>query len=259
MSGGKATKNMFGKAGNLVRALLRRTGSGREPWQAVVARCQREITELDPESGYAKAYRDKEMYCWLPIPEWIQEDGSRGPEHKTLDIGYGYGTLAAYCQKVLGGQVYCIDHVPFYYFTDKLIQRYGFQLAVCNMELDPFPWDVRFDTILFTEVLEHFNFHPLPTLRKIRGLLSEGGRAYLSTPDASAWGRVTKYYGRLEEIPQPGTVRPEKFIDDHVYQYSEDELMGLVESAGFTVTRRAHAPGFPGTNCRHFALTLRGT
>jgi len=228
-----------------------------KPWRKVLVRCQDEIAEF---SYYAATYRAEEMYYWLPIPQWIEEDGTRGAQHKTLDIGCAYGTLAVYSKKVLGGQVYCIDRIPINYFlTERLVQRHGLLFAVSDIELDPFPWDVRFDTVIFTEVLEHLNFHPLPTLKKIRGLLSDGGRVYLSTPDASAWGRVTKYYARLDEIPCPGTVRREKFIDDHVYLYTKDELMGLLEAAGFTVSRLGYAPGVPGTACRHFALTLQAS
>jgi predicted SAM-dependent methyltransferase len=45
-----------------------------------------------------------------------------------------------------------------------------------------------------TEVLEHLNFHPVPTLKKVYNLLSENGALYLSTPDAYEWGKVNKYY-----------------------------------------------------------------
>jgi SAM-dependent methyltransferase len=226
-------------------------------WRKVLAACQDEIASL---SYYAATYRREEMCYWLPIPAWIAEDGSRGGEHKTLDIGCGYGTLAVYSKKVLGGQVYCIDRIPINYFlTEKLVRREGLEFAEMDIELEAAPWDVRFDTILFTEVLEHLNFHPLPTLEKIRGMLSEGGRVYLSTPDASEWGRVTKHYGGLDEIPDPGTARGEKFIDDHVYLYTKEELTGLVGAAGFEVSRLGYAPGVPGTHGRHLAVTLRAT
>ena len=80
----------------------------------------------------------------------------------------------------------------------------------------------EFDIIIFTEVMEHLNFNPKPTLKKIHDLLKMNGRLYLSTPDASDWGRITKYYKSIEEMPNPKNV--EKIIDDHIYQYKKEEL-----------------------------------
>lgn len=69
----------------------------------------------------------------------------------------------------------------------------------------------------------------------------------LSTPDASQWGRVTKYYRSLDEIPYPKEEVP--IIDDHVWQYSRDELLSILDEAGFRVERFEYAPGVVG---RHF-------
>jgi SAM-dependent methyltransferase len=192
---------------------------------------------------------------WQCIPEWISEDAAsrRATGHlfrRCLDIGCAYGTLALFCQRLCQCAVWCTDFIDVY-LSPALRNKYGFSYAVNNIELDPFPWPLTFDLIVFTEVLEHFNFHPLPTLLKIRDLLTDDGRLYLSTPDAAEWGRVTKYYARLEDIPFPLAGAP--LVDDHVYQYNKEELLGLIHQAGFRVVRQAFAPGTCG---RHFNLTL---
>ena len=105
---------------------------------------------------------------------------------------------------------------------------------------------------MLTEVLEHLNFHPVPTLRKLRSLLAEDGRLFLSTPDSAEWGRVTKHYGSLAEIPPPQPGRP--LVDDHVWQYSRSELLSVVREAGLDVVRFAYAPGVVS---RHLCVCLK--
>ena len=111
---------------------------------------------------------------------------------------------------------------------------------------------MTFDRIYLTEVLEHFNFHPLITLRKIRDHLSENGKLYLSTPDAAEWGRVDKYYTAISDIPLPD--KSMQIIDDHIYQYNKDELLLLLNEAGFSVDKFDYSPG---VGLQHFNIVAR--
>ncbi|MGZ4861541.1 MAG: class I SAM-dependent methyltransferase, partial [Halobacteriota archaeon] len=135
--------------------------------------------------------------------------------------------------------------------SSTLIRQYSLHFVQNNIELDPLPWNEPFDVIVLSEVIEHFNFHPLPTLKKIRSLLVNRGRLYLSTPDATQWGR-TNYYKTLAEIPQPSSDGHE-LVEDHIYQFNRRELLAVLKEAGFTVERCAYAPGVFG---RHFNLSL---
>lgn len=217
-----------------------------------VMKCQAEIATLDPHPHYLRAYRNAEIYYWLHIPQWIYEDWAKPKIERCLDIGCAYGTLALYCKKLFGCEVYCTDFVDTY-LSQSLVKKYNFRFETNNIELDPFPWDVEFNVIILTEVLEHFNFHPVPTLKKIHKLLSEDGKLYLSTPDASLWewGRVTKYYSRLDEMPFPKKGLP--IVDDHIYHYNKHELLHILNVAGFRVYRFNYSPGIA---ARHFNLTL---
>jgi len=241
----------------LLRKLSRRLAvrrllpSGPPPawWQEVI-RCQDIIAASEPHPYYLQAYRREEIWCWIHIAKWLWEDGRERRPRRCLDIGCAYGTLSLYCRRLFSCQVSCTDCTD-RYLSSALVRQQGLTFAQSNIELDTPLWGADFDVVLFTEVLEHLNFHPVPTLRKIAGLLAEGGRLYLSTPDAAEWGRLTKYYASVGDIPQPeaGLAR----VDDHVYHYSRAELADVVAAAGLRVERWSYSPGASG---RHHNLAL---
>ncbi len=222
--------------------------------------CQQEIADRRAASGpdefdYAAKYGREELGYWLHVPGWIYQDfgrrAARGERLTCLDVGCAYGTLLLYATKLLDCEPYAIDFVD--YLERSLIADYGFHYQLNNIEREAFPWRLRFDVILFTEVLEHLNFNALPTLRKLAGRLLPGGRLYLTTPDAAQWGRQTKYYQAYSDLPQPSEAARFSVIDDHVWQFHEEELDRLLDAAGFRVVRRAQTPG---SGRRHFNMTL---
>jgi 2-polyprenyl-3-methyl-5-hydroxy-6-metoxy-1,4-benzoquinol methylase len=231
-----------------------------EPFQLLFA-CQQEIAERrarsspDPD-GYCTHYRNDEFGYWTHVPRWLRDDfrdAAAGRKLRCLDVGCAYGTLLLYAIKLLGCEPYAIDFIR--YLDQSLIDDYKIQYRINNIEREAFPWPVRFDVILFTEIIEHLNFNALPTLRKLRGLLTPDGRLYLTTPDASQWGRQTKYYAHYGELPMPSDDhRPP--VDDHVWQFNEGELRQLVAAAGFRIMRFDYAAG-PGK--RHFNLALQAS
>ncbi|HXT84047.1 MAG TPA: polysaccharide pyruvyl transferase family protein [Verrucomicrobiae bacterium] len=219
-------------------------------WFREIIKVQNEISRsLTESSFYVDTYKNEEVNYWSHIPTWILQDNRDDKILRCLDVGCGYGTIALFCKKLLNCEIYCIDTND--YLRQSLIETYDFKFKVNNIELDPFPWnDIKFDIIIFTEVLEHFNFHPLPTLQKIHDLLSENGRVYLSTPDALEWGKA-EHYDSLDDIPCPN--KETKIIDGHIYQYNEKELTDIIDKAGFKILRIDYSKG---VIYRHFNLTL---
>jgi SAM-dependent methyltransferase len=226
----------------------------KKPSMRVILECQAEVAALDPYPEYL-SYRKGEFYFWVNIPQWIYEDSATRKIEKCLDVGCAYGTLSLYCRKLIGCDVYCIDGVDSYH-SKSLFEKYNLQFRSSNIELDPFPFDFKFDIIILTEVLEHFNYHPVPTLKKIHNALSENGTLYLSTPDASQWGRVTKFYSKISDMPIPRKGLPvlDTMFEPHVYQYQKQELLSVLDAAGFRVKRFKYSMNIFGT--RHFNLAL---
>jgi 2-polyprenyl-3-methyl-5-hydroxy-6-metoxy-1,4-benzoquinol methylase len=204
-----------------------------------LAKCQNEIASLSENDYYVEKYKKDESSYWIPIPKWIEEDSKTLKFRNCLDIGMAYGTLALFAQKKSGCDVFGIDFTDTY-ISKKLLKKYNFNFDVCNIELEDITWNEKFDLIILTEVLEHFNFYPVPTLQKIRNLLSEKGIVYLSTPDAADWGKLDTF-ASFEEIPMPIVGLP--IIDGHVYQYTRDELGTIFAKAGLKVDRISYSPG----------------
>jgi SAM-dependent methyltransferase len=217
---------------------------------ATLAESQDEIERFGINPHYERAYRGAEFSYWRWILAWMNEDFRRSWPKRCLDVGCAYGTLLLMAKRLSGCGLYGIDSTTAF-MSQALAMGNGIDFKICNIELEPLPWRWKFDAILMTEVLEHFNFQAAPTLRKLRDALAPAGRIYLSTPDAAEWGRVTKYYRDYASLPLPS---PEKHIvNGHIWQFSEDELRAVIADAGLRVTRMEYAPG---AGHRHFNVTL---
>jgi len=73
----------------------------------------------------------------------------------------------------------------------------------------------------------------------------------LSTPDAgSNGGRTTKYYSSLADLPAPTSTST--WIDDHVWQFTHDEVQDVLIGAGFLLRDITTSPGSIG--CTHLNI-----
>ncbi|MCI0544818.1 MAG: class I SAM-dependent methyltransferase, partial [Actinobacteria bacterium] len=136
------------------------------PWMGMVRAAQDRITASDPDE-YWGVYRSQEIGYWTEVARWLFERATAGTWRRSLDVGCGYGTLAVLLSLLSDGEVYCTDMLE-RRFTDELSGSSGLHFARSNIELEPLPWPGPFDVIVFTEVLEHLNFYPVPTLVKLR-------------------------------------------------------------------------------------------
>ena len=218
-----------------------------------LAAIQQAIARADrsPEHYYASKYSIEETRYWSRIAGWMVEDyiersAERHAVHAILDIGCGYGTLLAYASQLYGAAGTCFDVVS--YLQPEVMRRYGLSFAKGSVEVNALPSGATYDVIVMTEVLEHFNFRPIPTLSKIRASLADGGVVFLSTPDAeSSWGRITKYYPSLDSLPALDTTA--QWIDGHIWQYSQSELERVLAQAGFGIRALERVNGAQG---KHF-------
>ncbi|MCX6623913.1 MAG: class I SAM-dependent methyltransferase [Acidobacteria bacterium] len=211
---------------------------------------QDHVATFDLPNGYYRTtYRFAEPEYWAFFPKWMRADARERKVTRILDIGCGYGTLLTLAVKIYGAKGYCIDSTP---YISALAKKDNLVFAQGNIELDPLPWQEKFDVIIMTEVLEHFNFNPVPTLKKIRESMTPDGQFYLSTPDAKTWGRVQKYFKRLEDMPDP---KPgAKVVDDHIWVYEKAELLRVLKEAGFKVEKLDYSNP---KGASHFDVLLR--
>ncbi len=209
---------------------------------------QKRLVELyGPEHYYTTGYRQHERDYWGAIPDWIRQDVELQQHNNTgmvsiLDIGPGWGTLSCVLSRMYAdsGKVLAIDRHQL--MSEDVIREYNLGYQTRDIERQscpraPFGWDI----VIMTEVLEHFNFHPVRTLQHIKDQLSERGRIYLSTPNQlDCWGKVRRY-PTLAEIPpfDPGlhTYNDPVWFDGHVWQYTHQEVLETVESAGLKAIR----------------------
>jgi SAM-dependent methyltransferase len=224
---------------------------------------QKDIARADKseEAYYWNSYAPVEPRYWSKIAAWMVEDSiertyvRKQTVNGILDLGCGYGTLLSFAAGVYGTKGTCFDVVP--YLQPEIQQKYNLQFVEGNIEKDAFPEGRLFDVVIMTEVLEHLNFQPVPTLKKVYDSLNEDGTFFLSTPDADAgWGRTTKYYPAVSEIP---AVDPNaKWIDDHIWQYNREELEGVLHEAGFKIKKIDLSDGVQGKHFNVWAVKISG-
>ncbi|MGO4540129.1 class I SAM-dependent methyltransferase [Paenibacillus sp. 2TAB19] len=202
---------------------------------------QQLLTDYHSDNGnphYLTAYRDAEASYWLPLLPTLDRllqrgqagDGPAADKPKVLDVGAAYGTLLLY-SSLSGADCYGVDMTD-RYWPPRLSDDYGIKWASCNIEAEEIPGSQPFDVILFTEVLEHMNYNPIPVFEKFRARLREGGSLLLSTP----WKRhfaPNHPSPDLFQLPyyEPGN----SFIDAEIKYYSIDELYALAETTFFDV------------------------
>jgi SAM-dependent methyltransferase len=207
-----------------------------------------QIEREDLYEFYLGQYAVQERHYWLPVTKWID---SLVDVRTLIDIGPAYGTLMVYSiLKCHPEQKLAWDKIRF--MPSAAVAKYGIKYQSLDIERDQIPDQLNADLIIFTEVIEHLNFHPLTTLQKLRKMLSARGTLILTTPDAAEWGKVTKYYRSLKEMPAyDGNISD--WIDGHIWQYEKGELDNLLCEAGFTINSFDYAPGVCG---RHLCYQL---
>jgi SAM-dependent methyltransferase len=114
----------------------------------------------------------------------------------------------------------------------------GMRTVRANIETDARAINETFDFIVFTEIFEHLRIDILTTISRIRDLLADGGRLYLTMPNGlgfNAWRKrllhdrtgpsVVEEWSKLSKLGHMG----------HVREYSRTELTEVLSHCGFTI------------------------
>ncbi len=196
---------------------------------------RKSIFEETPSSEYRQSYHIHQIGAWGPVPALIYIDSLKrlGTNPRSLDIGCAFGTMVAFC-RLLGYAPSAIDFVlEETYLGEKTKKRYQIDFFEIQIEKDTLPFEKNsFDLITMTEVLEHLQFQPLDTLRKVHDVLKDDGLFLLTTPALGPHWENKYYNCPFEEIPiYTGQEKDSK--DRHWKIYSAEELKRLLAKAGF--------------------------
>jgi len=212
---------------------------------------------------YKNEYSKNEVYFWSEIAGWMVVDAidriytKDEPVNQILDLGCGYGTLLAFASTLYGVDGICFDILDNFgsYGVNNFNKKYHLSHVQGDIERGPLPGSKQFSVIIMTEVMEHLNFQPVPTLQKIYKALAPGGSFFLSTPDADlGWGRNYKYYKELSDLPPLDANAA--WTDDHIWHYNTTELKMVLQNAGFKIKKIDHSYNPSKEGYGHFNVWL---
>jgi hypothetical protein len=92
---------------------------------------------------------------------------------------------------------------------------------------------VRFDIIVFSEVIEHVMVHPVRILKFLLKHLELGGCVVLTTPNVFSRGRLDLIRQRRSPLPPyPLEYRQTDAPHFHIREYSMSDMLEMIETAG---------------------------
>lgn len=181
---------------------------------------------------YAHEYRQEYHHEYEPSPRRVIREWHRGqarfdllrpwiqPGGRVMEIGSGIGcNLKPF--ELSGFDTTGIE--PGEGFCKFSRERLG--CRVRQASLSDLPTEPTFDLVLLVHVLEHLNA-PRESLRRMRGLLREGGRLYVEVPNLAA--------------PHPGLANICHFA--HIYNFTPWTLVALGQASGLEVEEILSAP-----------------
>ncbi len=147
-----------------------------------------------------------------------------------------------------GYQVSGVDLDPFTRRT--LWERLGVDVRQANLEREPLPFPANsFDWVVFSEVIEHLVYSPLPVLREFYRVLRPGGNVLISTPNelyvksrlrtlmrVLLWQSLSTRDEFSHQMRLEGTAR----YTTHARTYTMRELTWLVQEAGFRIAQQRY-------------------
>jgi SAM-dependent methyltransferase len=124
----------------------------------------------------------------------------------------------------------------------------GIEVRQAHLDHEPLPYpDASFDRIIFSEVIEHLVYSPLPVLREFRRVLAPGGRLIVTTPnELYAKSRLRglvrillwQSFATRAEFRHQMLLEGDARYTTHSRTYTMGELCWLVSEAGLVVRRR---------------------
>jgi SAM-dependent methyltransferase len=165
---------------------------------------------------------------------------------KILEIGSLFGVVSKSLKK-MGYSVFALDIPEFYESPalQSLYEKAEIPFVGVNLRHSVLPYESGFfDAVILCEVIEHFNFNPLPSLKEINRVLKPGGILYIGTPNmASIKNRIDLLRGRsirnpVGEFFEQLDRKYNKIVSLHWREYTLSELVEMIERVGFEISQQ---------------------
>lgn len=151
----------------------------------------------------------------------IRRIGSGSRAGRLLDVGCGSGFLAS----LFAGAGWDVTGVE----RDDDTAVHARETYRIRVVTDMAAAEGLFDLVMVNHVLEHLD-QPLQLLEKCRGLLAPGGKLVVAVPNFSSLQAAVGAEGWFHlDLPV------------HLFHFSEQGLVNLLQRAGFRVVERSHA------------------
>jgi SAM-dependent methyltransferase len=169
------------------------------------------------------------------------------PGARVLEVGVNPGQFT----QLLVGRGYRVSGVdlnpaPRQALWDQL----NVEVRQAHLEHDPLPFpDGSFDWLVFSEVIEHLVYSPLPVLREFRRVLAPGGRLLVTTPNELYFKSRMRAIVRMllwqslatrDEFRHQMRLEGDARYTTHSRTYTMGELSWLLTEAGFAVRERRY-------------------
>jgi SAM-dependent methyltransferase len=165
---------------------------------------------------------------------------------KILEIGSFLGTVSI-SLKNIGYSIYALD-IPEFYQSSSLRSYYknnGIPYIGLNLKNYQLPFESGyFDAIIICEVMEHFNFNPLPVLKEMNRVLKKDGYIYIGMPNqARIINRIKLLHGKsinnsIDDFFEQLDRNSNMIVGLHWREYTLIETMKMIEKMGFKVTHK---------------------
>jgi SAM-dependent methyltransferase len=172
-------------------------------------------------------------------------DGGRGGR-RILEIGSFLGA-ASIALKRMGFEVSAVD-IPEFHKSPALralYERNGIPYAGLNLRKSRLPQESgSMDAVVICEVIEHFNFNPLPVLLEINRVLKPGGYVYIGMPNqASLQKRIALLHGQsihnpIDDFFKQLDPKDNMIVGLHWREYTMGETLEMLRRTGFEAAKQ---------------------
>lgn len=165
---------------------------------------------------------------WYPKRVATFANGARS----LLELGLGHGITATEFEQHFERHV-VIDASP------AVIQNFRDRFPTSKVEVvesffETFDTSERFDVIMFGYILEHVD-DPVRILKHFRPFLTEGGRMFVTVPNAEVLNRRLGYLAGM--LPDMQDLSEHDHLLGHKRYYTVESLKEDIDQAGYSVKR----------------------